>query len=680
MITRLVVKKRKVFAGGHEFPITGAYEKLVGKVYGEVDPKNRLNKIIVNLGKAPRNRRSKVEYWSDLYILKPLDMARGNGKIFYDAPNRGGKRIVAFLNDAPQSNDPNTIEDAGNGFLMRHGYTIVWCGWQGDLMPQKDWLVMGVPVATINGEELTRRVRTEIVVEEKGIQSQPLSGDERVKSYPAVSLNKSLATLTVREKGYGRRIPIDESQWEFAACKKDGRTNRKTSRKSTEDLYLRAGFKPGHIYEFIYPAKNPLVLGLGFAVVRDLISFLRYQMKDAKGKLNPLATANNPLLSLPPFRGENKREGKQITSIRNAYAWGRSQSGRFLRDFVYHGFNEDESHRKVFDAIAPHVAGGGRIFLNYEFARPVTSSQQHTNQLDPELFPHAYNVLRDAQTGRRDGILKRPKTDPYVFHTQTSTEYWQKRGCLAHTDGKGHDITPPDKVRIYVIASAQHNSPFGSEPVKEDTQQLVNPLPAGDVLRALMVALDLWVTQGIPPPPSQYPRGGDGTLVPPDRKSSSFPNIRGVRYQGLHNRQLFLDYGPQIGRGRMDIHPPCQIGNDAYSILVPKVDRDGNDLAGIRLPAIQVPIGTYTGWNLQPRGLAEDELSGLLGSFIPFAKPKAERKKLRDPRLSLTERYKSHSDYIKKVSHAARILVDQRYLLPEDAERMIDEAKKRRVP
>src|SRR5215510_9574808 len=676
MITRLVVKKREVFAGGHEFPITGAYEKLVGKVYGEVDPKNRLNRIIVNLDKAPRNRRGKVEYWSDFCILKPLDMARGNGKIFYDAPNRGGKRIVAFLNDALQSNDPSTIEDAGNGFLMRQGYTIVWCGWQGDLMPQKDWLVMRVPVATINGEELTRRVRTEIVVEEKGIQSQPLSGDERVKSYPAASLNKSLATLTVREKGYGRRIPIDESQWEFAACTKDG---RKTIRRSAQDLYLRSGFKPGYIYEFIYPAKNPLVLGLGFAVVRDLISFMRYQMKDAKGKLNPLATANNPLLSLPPFRGENKREGKQITGIRNAYAWGRSQSGRFLRDFVYHGFNEDESHRKVFDAIAPHVAGGGRIFLNYEFARPVTSSQQHTNQLDPELFPHAYNVLRDAQTGRRDGILKRPKTDPYVFHTQTSTEYWQKRGCLAHTDGKGHDITPPDKVRIYVIASAQHNSPFGSEPVKEDTQQLVNPLPAGDVLRALMVALDLWVARGISPPPSQYPRISDGTLARPGFQSTGFPKIPGVRFAGLHNRQPFLDYGRNILHGRIDVHPPRQIGNGAYTILVPKVDRDGNDLAGIRLPAVQVPIGTYTGWNLQSRQLAEDELSGLLGSFIPFSKTKAERRKRGDARLSLQERYRDKADYVHQMSRAARVLVEQRVLLPEDAKRIIAEANKRNL-
>jgi hypothetical protein len=685
MITRFVIQRKEIFAGGHEFSITGAYEKLVGKVHGEVDPKNRLNKVIVNLDKAPRNRRGRVEYWSEFCILKPVDLARGNGKIFYDAPNRGGKRIIAFLNDAPQSNDPSTIEDAGNGFLMRQGYTIVWCGWQGDLMPQKDWLVMGVTTATNHGEAIVRQVRTEIVVEEKGIKSQPLSGDERVKSYAAASLNKSLATLTVREKGYGQRIPVSESQWEFAVCERNRRTGREAIRRSAQDLYLRAGFKPGHIYEFIYPATNPLVLGLGFAVVRDLISFLRYEMKDARGKPNPLATAkqtvprfDGPPLNLPPSRGENRGRNK-ITGISHAYGWGRSQSGRFLRDFVYYGFNEDESHRKVFDAIAPHVAGGGRLFLNYEFARPVTSSQQHTNQLEPELFPHAYNILKDAQTGRRDGILKRPKTDPYVFHTQTSTEYWQKRGCLAHTDGKGRDVTPPDKVRIYVIASAQHNSPFGSEAVKDDTQQPVNPLPAGDVLRALMVALDLWVTQKIPPPPSQYPRVGDRTLVYPDPNSTRFPKIPGTCFNGLHNRQLFLDYGRNIRRGRMDVHPPRHIGNGAYTILVPKVDADGNDLAGIRLPAVQVPLGTYTGWNLQAERLAKDELSGLLGSYIPFAKAPAERRRTDDPRLSIEERYKDHADYVQQVSRTARRLVDERFLLLEDAERIIDEAKKRRL-
>jgi len=387
----------------------------------------------------------------------------------------------------------------------------------------------------------------------------------------------------------------------------------------------------------------------------------------------------SPPLYLPPSRGENKSGGKGRTGITCAYAWGRSQSGRYLRDFVYHGFNEDEAHRKVFDAMAPHVAGGGRLYLNYEFARPVTSSQQHTNQLDPELFPHTYNVIRDAQTGRRDGILKRPKTDPLVFHTQTSTEYWQKRGCLAHTDGKGRDLALPSNVRLYVIASAQHNSPFGSEPIKGDTQQRINPLPAGDVLRALMVAMDLWVTKGIEPPPSQYPKVQDGMLVRPGKGTANFPQLPGMNFTGLYNRQLFLDYGPQILRGKMTIHPPRPIGRNGYAILLPRIDADGNDSAGIRLPAVQVPIGTYTGWNLRPRGLAEGELAGLLGSFIPFAKTKAARRKSGDPRLSLEERYKSRDDYVRRISCAARALVEARYLLPEDAERMIAEAKERRL-
>jgi Alpha/beta hydrolase domain len=660
MITRLVVQRREPFANGHEFPITGAYEKLVGKVYGEVDPKNRLNRIIVNLDRAPRNRRGRVEYRSDFFILKPADMARGNGKIFLDAPNRGSKRLLSFLNDAPATNDPSAVADAGNGFLMRQGYTIVWCGWQGDLMPIKKCLVLDVPVATNRGKPIVSKVRTEIVVDEKNVKSQPLSADERVKSYEAASRDKSRATLTVREKSYGKRIPVPETSWEFAASSKDPSTGKETIKPSSKDLYLHEGFKPGHIYEFIYPAKNPLVLGLGFAVTRDLISFLRYETKDAIGNPNPLASS------------------KQSTGIDHAYAWGRSQSGRYLRDFVYHGFNEDESQRKVFDAIAPHVAGGGRLYLNYEFARPVTSSQQHTNQLDPELFPHAYNVIKDAQTSRRDGILKRPRTDPLVFHTQTSTEYWQKRGCLAHTDGKGNDLRIPNNVRIYVIASAQHNSPFGSEPVKDGTQQRINPLPAGDVLRALMVAMDLWVTKGIPPPPSRYPTARHRTLVSPKR--NNFPKIPDVRFAALHNRQLFLDYGPHIRRGKMKIHPPQPVNKGEYHILVPKVDKDGNDVAGIRLPTVQVPVGTFTGWNLRPRGLAEGELAGLLGSFIPFAKTKEQRRRVGDPRRSIEERYRRRDDYVRQISHAARRLVEQRYLLWEDAERMIAEAKKRRVP
>ncbi|HXG51518.1 MAG TPA: alpha/beta hydrolase domain-containing protein [candidate division Zixibacteria bacterium] len=649
MITRFVVTRREIFARGHEFGVTGAYEKLAGKAYGEVDPESPLDRVIVNLDKAPRNRRGRVEYASDFCILKPLDMARGNGRIFFDAPNRGAKRALTFLNDARAADDPRELADAGNGFLMRRGYTIVWCGWQGDLVPGKGVLALQVPVATDGGSAIVRPVRAEIVVTEPGILSRPLSGDERVRSYETATFDKSRCRLTVRKKSYGERVAVPPAQWEFAAAHA-GR--RLPVQPSAADLYLRSGFRPGFIYELVYPAKNPLVLGLGFAAVRDFVSFLRYGVRDRTGRANPLAGA-----------------------VRYAYGWGRSQSGRYLRDFVYHGFNRDESGRKVFDAVAPHAAGGGRLFLNYEFARPVTSSQQHTDQLDPELFPFAYGIGRDPQSGRKDGILKRQATDPYVIHTQTSTEYWQKRGCLVHTDGRGRDAAVPEKARIYLIASAQHNSPAGAAPGRENTRQRTNPLPAGEVLRALIDAMDSWVSRGIPPPPSRYPTVRAGTLVPPDRKSTGFPEIPGVRYHGLHNRQLFLDYGPNLRRGRIDFHPPRPIGNGAYRILVPKVDADGNDIAGIRLPAVSVPVGTYTGWNLQSRRLAEDELAGLLGSFIPFARTRRERLQAGDPRASLRERYGSRERYLREFARAARRLVEERYLLPEDAERLIVDAR-----
>jgi hypothetical protein len=505
-------------------------------------------------------------------------------------------------------------------------------------------------------------VRAEIVVNAEGVYSCSLSGNDWTVSYETAVRERFRASLTVREKTYGPRVPVRPTDWDFATYSKNATTRRTEVRPSTWDLYLRSGLKPGCVYELIYPAKNPLVLGLGFAAVRDLISFLRFQSCDRARSPNPL------------------REGKEKSFIKRAYGWGRSQSGRFLRDFVYHGFNESEDRRQVFEAIAPHAAGGGRVFLNYEFARPDTSSQQHTDQVDPEIFPFAYNVIKDPQTGRRDGILKRPKTDPYVLHTNTSTEYWQKRAALAHTDGKGKDLPLPGKVRMYLIASAQHNAPFGSAPKRAKTQQLSNPIPAGDALRALIVAMDRWVSEGVPPPPSCIPTARDGMLVKPGQNFTRFPKIRGVRYSGVHNRQLFLDYGRDLRRGRIDVHPPRALKRGSYVILVPKVDADGNDIAGIRLPAIRVPLGTYTGWNLQDASLAEDELAGLLGSFIPFALTARKRKQNGDPRPSIEERYRDYAEYKREICIEVRRMIEERFLLPEDGERIIQDAASRRWP
>ena len=656
MLRRFIVNRTLPFAGGHEFGSAGAYEVVRAEAYGEVDPDDPRNACIVNLAKTRRNERGAVEYRCDVHILRPKNPDKGNRRMLYEPPNRGSKRALMFLNDATECNAPVALEHAGNGFLMRHGYTWVTSGWQGDLTPWKDGMVLDVPVATDDGEPIRRRVRTEICVNRPGVRCQPLSGDPRVRSYPAVTLESTDAELTVRMQSYGQRQVVPSSDWAFATESDAADGDRASEvRPSASHLHLPEGFVPGAIYELVYTARDPLVLGLGFAAVRDLVSFLRYRVDDGENNANPLSDG---------------------AGVEKVYAWGRSQSGRFLRDLVYQGFNEDEQGRRVFDAIAPHAAGGGRMFLNYEFARPVTSCQQHTNQLEPELFPFAYNVMEDPQTGRTDGILKRPATDPLVIHTQTSTEYWQKRGALAHTDGQGNDVPLPDNARIYLFASTQHNAPYGVPAAKGKTRYPSNPLPIGPGLRALIVAMDRWATDGTALPPSRIPRSTDDTLVAPESLRASFPPIPGGGCTGLHNRQLFLDYGEGVARGVIDPHPKPPHDGAGYTILVPAVDADGNDVAGVRLPWITVPLATCTGWNLQSPELADGELAGLLGSSIPFPRTPAEREATRDPRLSLEERYRDVDGYLQSVRAAINSLVQARLMLAEDADTLLADCRK----
>ncbi len=655
MLTRFVIDRRQPFAGGHEFGAVGAYEIVAGRAHGETAPEDPRNACIVNLAKAPRNERGAVEYRCDVHLVRPKDLDKGNRRVLYEAPNRGSKRALMFLNDAPECNDPVTLEHAGNGFLMRQGYTWVTSGWQGDLVPWKDGMVLDVPVAKDDGSPIRRRVRTEICVNRPGVHSRPLSGDPRVRGYAAATQDTADAELTVRMHSYGAREIIPPSEWAFAVEDAGGGDGPANVMPSASHLHLPGGFVPGAIYELVYTARDPLVLGLGFAAVRDLVSFLRYEEVDGAGDANPLADGSG---------------------VAKAYAWGRSQSGRFLRDLVYQGFNEDERGRPVFDAIAPHASGGGRMFLNYEFARPVTSCQQHTNQLEPELFPFAYNIMEDPQTRREDGILKRPATDPLVIHTQTSTEYWQKRGSLAHTDGRGNDVSLPDGVRVYLISSAQHNAPYGTRAERAKTRHRSNPLSIGPAFRALIVAMDRWATDGTAPPPSSVPRAADGTQVRPESLGKGFPAIPGVSCTGLHNRQLFLDYGEGVARGLIDARPKAPPDGAGYTVMVPAVDADGNDVAGIRLPWITVPVATYTGWNLQSDELADGELAGLLGSSIPLPRSRAEREASGDPRLSLEERYASVDDYLERVREQIGALVEARYMLAEDADALLADCRK----
>ncbi len=645
-ITKIVIDKREPFADGHEFGVTGAYEKLIGKAYGEVDPKKAHNKPIVNIDKAPKNARGRVEYSMDVFILKAVDMKRGNQTIFYDVVNRG-RQALRVNYGAERSNNPSTLAHAGDGFMMRLGYTLVASGWQGDVMPGADRLTTNFPVAkNADGSPSRRWITTEFVFE-KPTFSVPLSFDRGsldVKPYTAVEESMAQARLYRRAGTHEARELIPNSKWSFGRCA-DG----KAKTPSATDICFPAGFSPNLIYELTYEARDPVVMGLGFAATRDLISYLRYH-----------ASGGNPLA-----------DGNEKQTPRWAIGFGSSQAGRFLKDLIYQGFNQDEAGRIVLDGAIPHISASRRTFTNYEFAMPGRFSTGLEGHYYPgDEFPFTYETLTDPISGKKDGWLLRcrqQKACPKIMHWDSGTESWQGRNSLVVGDPLGKkDVPVPDNVRLYYFAGTQHGPT--DKPERGMCQQLNNPLSYQETQRALIVALQSWVTQGVQPPPSRFPRISDGTFVPPlPQSAQGFPSIPGVRYTGKPNDLSVNDISAQ---------PPSHVKGKEYPLLVPKVDKDGNEIAGIRAVNLQVPLATHAGWNLRAKGFVEDELCYLNGQYVPFPKTKAEREKSGDPRLSIEERYKDQADYVRQVSRAARTLVDERFLLPEDAERLIAEAAK----
>jgi hypothetical protein len=648
-ITKIVIEKREPFANGHEFGITGAYEKLIGRAHGEVDSKKPHNRAIVNIGRAPKNQRGRVEYSMDVFILKPVDMKRGNQTIYYDVVNRGNMALRVNFG-AERSNNPTTLAHAGDGFMMRQGYALVWSGWQGDVLPGNGRLTASFPVAKNSDGSSIRRVITTEFVFQKPAFSVPLSFDREsldVKPYPAVEESMARAKLYRRAGTHAQRELIRNDQWSFDRCA-DG----KAKTPSNTDVCLPAGFSPNFIYDLTYEARDPLVMGLGFAATRDLISFLRYDTSES----NPLADA------------------KEKISPRWAIGFGSSQSGRFLKDLIYSGFNQDEAGRIVFDGAIPHISASRLTFTNYEFAMPGRFSTALEGHYYPgDAFPFTYETLTDPVSKKTDGWLVRcrqQKACPKIMHWDSGTESWQGRNSLVVTDPLGKkDVTIPDNVRLYYFAGTQHGPT--DKPARGSCQQLTNPLSYQEMQRALIIALQDWVTKGLTPPPSRFPRISDRTLVAPISQSEQgFPSIPGVRYRGEPNDLSINDTSTQ---------PPRHIDGKNYPVLVPRVDHDGNEIGGIRAVGLQVPIGTHAGWNLRAQGFIEDELCYLNGMYVPFAKTKDEREKSGDPRLSIEERYKDQADYVQRVSRAARTLVSERFLLPEDAERLIADAAKAKI-
>jgi hypothetical protein len=610
-----IVKTESPAFEGRSFGSVGTYDRILARATIAVAPGDSHNTIIVDLDKAPRNAQGLVEAVTDVEILRPTNAANGNRRLFYEAINRGGKLSFALFNDNnPVVNDLVKAGDAGNGFLMNRGYTIVWNGWQGDIVPGGGRLTFSPP--TVPG--VTGLAREEFVFDNT---TNPVSAP---LSYPAADLDPSHAKLTVREREADERNAPQDLSFKY-----DGEGKVSISRP--------ANFDAGAIYELVYPAKDSKVMGLGLATTRDIVSFLRYEQADSAGNPNVLA-------------------GR----IDKAIGFGLSQSGRYLHDFIYLGFNADESGRTVFEGLMPHISGGKKTFTNYRFAQPGRSPYQHADMIYPgSEFPFTYPVTTDTLTGKTDGLLARclaANNCPKIIKSDSEIEFYQQRASLVVTDTKGDAIAMPDNVRLFFLSNLQHFALANSKPEMTKTCQFpTNPLNAGPSVRALLVAMDAWITNGAEPPKSRYPSRADGTLVAPTKADVGFPDIPGFPYKGTMTRPVLIDFGTM---------PPTK--GKPYPIFLPKTDADGRAVAGLHLPTLEAPAATHTGWNVRKAGFSEGELCENNGSFVPFAATKDERLKTGDPRLSLAERYPHEGDRAAAIEKAAKQLVQDRLLLEED--------------
>lgn len=667
-IVRFEVTADEPAFAGQSFGQVGQYRRIAGRAHGEVDPAHPGNAIIQDITLAPRNARGMVEYWTDVEILVPADRARANGMVLLDVVNRGNKRALSAFNlGAPIS---NVSANAGDGMLMARGYTVVFFGWQPDLLPGNDRLLMGVPVArNPDGSAITGVVRSELVTATP-LRTLNLSSGHFTAlthaSYPTVSLDHRTPladgfrpTLTVRAREQDRRVEIPPEQWRFADC--DGAAPVPSETR----ICLDGGFQPGRLYELIYRGRDPLVLGLSYAGMRDLGAFFRYDASNPAGL------------------GDRAR----------TLLFGTSQSGRNMRLMLHLGFNQAEDGRPAFDAMMPHI-GGGLAAMNIRFAQPGRAWGEQIDHLYPAYdFPFTYVRLDDPITGRSQGILDRcqaSNTCPRIVHVATALEMWEGRQSLGLTDPLGtRDIADPPNVRIFIMASTQHGAwtapmprqaPFGI------CQQQPNPNPQIHTMRALLVALEDWTLSDIAPPDSVVPRIADGTLVAPE--AVKFPKIPAnayngverpaVRFLGVTNPLRVLDFGPGYNAadssGIISIEPP-RAGDREYRLLVPQVDADGNDIGGVRSVQLRVPVGTYTGWNLGRADRFEDGFCSLSGSHIPFAPDRAAREAAGDPRPSIAERYPTRDAYVAQVRRATQELVSARLLLADDAAALVAAAQ-----
>ncbi|HSY48477.1 MAG TPA: alpha/beta hydrolase domain-containing protein [Thermoanaerobaculia bacterium] len=592
------ITSRTSYLGGKSFGLAGAYERIQGRAYFVLDPANVHDRVIVDLDKAPRNARGEVEFSADIDILRPKDPARGNGTLFIDVPNRGGRFFIR--------------EQFVDEYYLRQGYTLAEVGWQFDIRPDPKLLRLYAPV--VRG--ITGRVRADFVVAGK-TPDHPLghliTGSIGGTGYPVADITAKDAVLTERDAPLAQRKTIPATRWRFS----DDHT-----------IHFDDNFVPGRIYEVIYTAKDPAVVGCGLAAVRDIAAYA-------------------------------KHDPKAIAHAERAYAMGISQTGRFLRHLVWQGFNADEEGRQVFDALLVYVAGAGRGSFNHRFAQPSRDAQPLSPLFYPtDVFPFTDNPETDPRTGVTAGLLDRARAEhvvPKIFYVNTEYEYWSRGASLIHTtpDGK-FDAEVPPEVRIYFVAGVAHiGGPFPpahSTEVSILGQQLDNPLRIEQLRHGFAAALDAWAHDGVAPPDSRYPRISLGALVPVS--GLSLKTVHGVELPHYNYEVYRTDLGPDWSHGIVT-EPPRVDG--VYPSLVPQINSDGLDIAGVHLPEIDAPLATYTGWNLRdPKIGFPDSRASFVGSYIPW------------PKSDLIERYHNRDEYLGRFTRAALERVHDRFLVVDD--------------
>ena len=629
--TTFEIAQREPVLGGRPFGDAGAYEKIAGTLRFAVDPRHPHHADITDLDRAPRNAEGLVEFSADIYLLRPVDAARGNGALLLDVPNRGRKVALGTLNSTVRVPDPTSAEDFGNGFLMRHGYTVAWVGWQADVPRVDGLMALDAPIA----HGVAGSVRCEF---RPNLPATRLPMADRYHiPQPTVALDDPGARLTVRERVGAERVAVPRAKWRFF---------------DATHVEIDGGFTPGHIYELVYRAKDPAVIGAGLLAVRDTAAWLRFGGADSG---NPCAGA-----------------------LARAYALGVSQTGRFLRDFLYLGLNQDERGRQVFDAIMPHVASARRGEFNVRFGQPSLNAKHSFGS----LFPFTLVEQADPLTGARGALLARQASRgglPKIVSTNTAAEYWQGDGSLVHTDVEARvDVEPSPDMRVYLFAGCQH-TPGTLPPPDADANtggrglQRFNVVDYAPLLRAALVNVDAWVRDGVAPPPSAVPCIADGSAVPAETTEKTFTAIPGVRFPDQIERPVRLDFGPESSRGICATLPPK--AGAPYAPLVSAVDADGNEVAGIRAVELRVPLGTFTGWNPRhPDQGAPGDLMSMMGSTLPFCRDADERARRGDPRPSIAERYASRDQYLARVRAACAELVGFRHMLAEDVDAVVARA------